>query len=822
MNGEELDQVDRLRDQVEQHLGNGVRVVSFDVFDTLIHRRLAPQFVKDRTAALLRHRLVEMGVQPEEAFDLGRPEIEQSLLRQARRQGLDPEIRIGDLCRQMVERALSSDDERVSELAAWLERVEVEGERLACYPIEAMVEFVEWLRPRAERVIFTSDMYLGSANVQSILDHCGYGGLFDAGFASGDHCEYKVTGKLFERVAREIGCPPHEILHIGDHAEADLQGARLAGLEAINHAVDYLPGFKERERLEHDRVVTDRRYAAQVVHDAAVRSLPTPQSFEQQYGQHLAGAVFAPFVHDVIERVEQEGIEALYFLSRDGFLFLRMYEVARAELDRPGAHVDARYVCMSRSPTLKATLNEGLPLKAIISAKNHLAPSVRTLINTFVLLGFDRAEIASHMHRHGLEPTAHFGDWFLHNPRFHALTNDRMVLREARRIGRSERQKILDYLTQEGFFEYDRVGLVDIGWGGTIQDQLHDLLQDVPDTPELSGFYYGGNLSLIQRRTPDNWMDYSIVAPYSVDGYMPLGVAAAHGTFGLIEELARAPHGTCSGFTRIEGVVKPVLRDDTARPEEIAAEAILSSVQRGVLDYSQGYFRASELLLAASEEMKGTARAALQRVIVEPDERELTMWWSVTHTNDIGGNVELAEQLLPEPSHSRHAIWSWRRELHRSQWKHGAVRASLGKWPSRLYSPFWMIQNARRRQAPANRDRFAAPFLFTNTAIRSAPRSVPLGDLYESEVFRSARRRADQFASEHRSALRDVEFSMASRMAIVAAIALANRVPNRLRHGIRTINDGWPQQDVLRDLVRNTRLGPGMRRAIRFARGTQR
>lgn len=69
----------------------------------------------------------------------------------------------------------------------------------------------------------------GNASLASIgLDH-----FFRATIAAQDHGTSKPDAALFHIACRELGCPPHAVVHVGDDAELDVRGARNAGLRAV-------------------------------------------------------------------------------------------------------------------------------------------------------------------------------------------------------------------------------------------------------------------------------------------------------------------------------------------------------------------------------------------------------------------------------------------------------------------------------------------------------------------------------------------------------------------------------------------------------------
>jgi putative hydrolase of the HAD superfamily len=67
----------------------------------------------------------------------------------------------------------------------------------------------------------------GNANLETIGIH----GLFHAVITAADVGVAKPQAKIFETAVREAGVEPEQVLHVGDHPEADVVGAIDAGLK---------------------------------------------------------------------------------------------------------------------------------------------------------------------------------------------------------------------------------------------------------------------------------------------------------------------------------------------------------------------------------------------------------------------------------------------------------------------------------------------------------------------------------------------------------------------------------------------------------------
>jgi putative hydrolase of the HAD superfamily len=66
----------------------------------------------------------------------------------------------------------------------------------------------------------------GNAN----LELCGIGQYFETGLAAREAGMLKPDPRIFEILLERVGLAAHEVVHVGDDAEADVEGARAAGV----------------------------------------------------------------------------------------------------------------------------------------------------------------------------------------------------------------------------------------------------------------------------------------------------------------------------------------------------------------------------------------------------------------------------------------------------------------------------------------------------------------------------------------------------------------------------------------------------------------
>ena len=91
-------------------------------------------------------------------------------------------------------------------------------------------EVLQALRARGLRLAVVSNF---DTRLPPLLDALGLATFFDAVVCSGEAGAAKPDGAIFARALAALGVEASEALHVGDSREADYEGARAAGIEAL-------------------------------------------------------------------------------------------------------------------------------------------------------------------------------------------------------------------------------------------------------------------------------------------------------------------------------------------------------------------------------------------------------------------------------------------------------------------------------------------------------------------------------------------------------------------------------------------------------------
>ena len=187
-----------------------VKIISFDVFDTLIIRDVL--FPTD----------VFNNLSLDPTFKSKRIEAE----KRARAESGKEDITLEEIYKVLMPTA--SDEE----LRVAIER-EINAELKACKANKPALDFFNKVRESGKRIIIISDMYLDCSTISTLLQNCGYNLNGVNVYVSSEYALTKRTGNLFKKVLELERVKSNEVLHIGDNLRSDWFRPKLIGMKAI-------------------------------------------------------------------------------------------------------------------------------------------------------------------------------------------------------------------------------------------------------------------------------------------------------------------------------------------------------------------------------------------------------------------------------------------------------------------------------------------------------------------------------------------------------------------------------------------------------------
>ncbi len=479
-------------------------LISVDVWDTVLRRRCHPDEVKLFTARwiwLHHHRELPDAIRGVwDVFDQRRA-CELEIGRQRAARGEDDEYRIDEVFDLLARRLLPqrSDSDRAELVQQWLE-LEYQHEARVSYPDPHVVHVLNGTDPR--RLVLLSDFYMPADRLHRLVRKA-RPELADARVVvSCDEGFNKRSGRLFVRLEQMLDARPQMHIHLGDNEDSDVQVPRRLGVRALR----YENPAEERRRAERERRFACRRWAFDGywrelmtrLEDHARRTEP-PARDRTRARLFAHGVHFAPlywgFVLFAIEHALRAGVRRVYYFTREGETFCRLHERLLRDNPLGGPLPEPRVLEVSRLATFLPSLRELTPQELMRIWNLYSIQPMGALLRTLDVPVEDFRPLLA---RYGLDTDTPVTYPWQHESVRRFLA-DPQVQRPILAARDQRRARLLRYLAQRGIDPgCQRVLIVDIGWRGTIQDNLAWLL---PQT-QITGCYFG-LLKLLNEQPPN-------------------------------------------------------------------------------------------------------------------------------------------------------------------------------------------------------------------------------------------------------------------------------------------------------------------------------
>ncbi len=614
----------RLERAYELLASDSFDVLSLDVFDTILWRKVPePHDV----FVLLALRLIEMGgLAPDVdggAFALLRRRAEARARQRREESGRGVEVTLREIWETIPAGVLDgmTKDEALAE--------EVELERALLVPDLDVVNLMQAAQERGKRLVAVSDTYFSEAQLSSFLGVAPVGSLsLERVFASSDRRIGKGSG-LWRVVLDELKVKPKRVLHVGDNHEADVAvpGGLGIGTVYFERRPGHLAQVIERENRHalaplspHHGDFGLAALRSKALHRTECRDQPPALKSLWEYGAVSLGPPLTGFAEWVLERAREQGVSKVFCLMREGDLFARLINASAAHVDSP---VTAEPIWLSRQLLARASIYEGTSDELTSLFLRIRMPTVSELCRT---LGLEPGDVPGFSGR---------GDARLDQPHLPeellGTISGRPDLR-ARVIAHSAetRARILRYVESKRPPGGERLALVDLGWGGTIQWLLDDLFARSGTELETVGFYLMTDARAAERMLEGVRLHGFLAAAGHPEG----PVAAFRRSPEILEQICMPNHGSQVGLT---AELEPVLADDdTPVMQAVEREA----VQRGIFAFQREWARyrtaAPTSLVPFHDWGQDRLRSILVRAVTAPTPEEARLFAGWLHDENFG------------------------------------------------------------------------------------------------------------------------------------------------------------------------------------------
>lgn len=577
-------------------------IISFDFFDTLVIRDIEPpDLIKRKTAEYAYILLLEQGiiVTPSQ-FQAIRDQLEKKSRKEAHSvYGLDHEISIFDLFQATLEACGVSD---INGVAAQILNFEIETE-LHCLTLQnGALELLRTLFHQGKKLIVVSDMYLRKEDIRRICNYFGISDFISHIFVSSDQRLAKYSGKIYDIVLSELGVSSEKLIHIGDNHHSDFF---MPSLKKIKSLWLYQPSNLKRRSLRRASHEKNNLF------NFSDKSLTTEL---QRVVFHTIAPATVAFAYKVLIDANKLGLKNLFFIAREGVFLKEIFEFIQSNvlLFSSLEKINFKILYASRASSICADYcglqnNQQLIEKTIYRYGRF---SVDNFLKTYGIQNKD-------LSKNSFDSIANLKNVATPQAFFSVLENS-AAGKELHDLLTKRATLFTRYLMQLGIGSQP-VGLIDVGWRGTIQEHITLAMKKNQLQSKIYGFYLGTNAcrdELIQH----NYMS-KIFAGYVVsecdNDPRTLQMTTA---MPLIELCFTDPTlTTTDSYEQNLGIVKPIF----AKPSRVLHSSDLHlEIKKAALEYAQQFCVVANNHVIEYSVLRTLVRESFLNLLVHPTKQQ--------------------------------------------------------------------------------------------------------------------------------------------------------------------------------------------------------
>jgi predicted HAD superfamily hydrolase len=551
-----------------------------------------------------------------------------------------------------------------------LVEIELEIEEKLLIPRKDGIEIYLYAVSKGKTIYICSDMYLSEAFIKARLHEHGIN-KYDRIYVSGEVGLLKSSGKLFEWILIQNKILRDELLHIGDNLRSDVNMANKSGIEAY-----HLP---QNSRLDkffklafETSAIRPSRFLATDISTGLLKPRLISNNFLSQesnptrYLYFLGYSLVGPIVLSLCEWIKSEclkkDIGQILFFSRDGEIVHKVFKQLYPDLS-------SEYCYASRRMTSYTAGN--IEVNAFIAAFKNGMNSKNTIHDILTKLPCHEQLTNLYKKKYGISS---LDDNCLPSKRKDLISFLRSNFKIIRESFTTDFEKVSNYYIAmcRG---HHKVAVFDVGWKGNLQVGFERILKQSGYSCEVQGFYLGMTFDAVNAQLSCNWKGLllNLDRPYDTFSAFSRSIAT-------IEFLFSGIHPSVNSITKLSnGTYDPIyetfdLIAEKARSER--AVVIHQSCQDFVSDFKKQYNSINFNSLVSSQNLS----QVLIHFLNHPSKIDVDHFIAFSFAQGVDEGID--SPLIDWPDETYHPRKLWER-LGKSLWRSG-YNAKLNRTQKRL------------------------------------------------------------------------------------------------------------------------------------------
>ena len=477
-------------------------------------------------------------------------------------------------------------------------------------------------KSKIKNIIFASDFYMPNTFMQKLLRKNGVIHHFTKGYVSCDLVKNKRSGKMYEHILKEFQLKPQDLFHIGDNKHADVDIPSKLGIGTFHYKDDHENALHKwfenafYEKLGNESLLHGKRIFAL----CDILSKSEDFNSKERIGAKLAPIAIGYTLH-IIEEAKRLGVDTVYFFTREGIFLKELYDLITEADPYYSQYPKSELLEVSRLATFAPSL-ESVTVENLMRLWSQY--SVQSPRAFCASLNIDNAESKKLFKKYGFKYSQEIRHpW--ENEKFVKLIESDEFQDIVKKYIDIQRKNIKKYFEQKGLNSGQSVSMiVDLGWRGTIQDNVSMLVDE-----HIYGCYLGlfTYLNRQEKVSKSGWL---------FDNNTKENDWNLH-EVGPIEMLFNALGGSTTGYKVENGKVIAVKKEEKA--EDDVFVKYTSQFQGGIKKTIPDIIEYVAVHGLDSSDLRDISRKIAHQLLTNPPSKIAEAFFELTHNETFGTGI---------------------------------------------------------------------------------------------------------------------------------------------------------------------------------------
>ena len=436
-----------------------------------------------------------------------------------------------------------------------------------------------------------SDFYMGEQHLKQLLDYLKLPVKIEKIFSSADYLLNKKTGNLYKKAEEELNIKPEEHIHVGDNQYSDIDIAKDLGIKTIKTTKTEFDFLPESNRKFNFDLST------------AKKDCNSKYNKLFNVGVNLSPLIYF-FVYSIVEYAIKNNIPKIYYFTREGETFIKIHQIIKQNNPFGVNLPECDTLEVSRMGTFSASLKEFSINELLRLWSQYRTQSIKTLFKTLAI---------------DIEPYKKYFE------KSKGIKNDNTP-----------------------------IFVVDIGWRGTIQDNLAHIFTN----KQIGGYYL--TLYDFYNLQPKNTFKYSYIDDKQIRDTEVASMIT------LLEWIYNPGTGSVIGYENGKAIRKA--KDD----EKNIVKEYIKPLQDGMLEGAKIINEYMKFHPYEANETKQYIYELLKRIKTNPEKTLIEAYYSMVF-NDTFGTAKYVKKDDKLSTMQKLNIFKCRNILRQEPWKEAFI-----------------------------------------------------------------------------------------------------------------------------------------------------